>query len=123
MLLLLLLLFFLLINYNRRVSILDIFPVCLVSRNGSTGVVAIVRLLFQKDVRDPLQPLRDDIADGRLGLFTVASQLDINLSMSRYYILFSTLAASATAIRQLILVCEAQRRNSTTRLHEPPIIT
>lgn len=47
--------------------------------------MAVVQLQFQKDVKDPLKPLKDDVADGKLGSFNVVKQLDlIKPSMSRF---------------------------------------
>ena len=43
--------------------------------------MAVVQLQFQKDVDDPLKPLRDDISDGYFGMFKVERQLDLNPSM------------------------------------------
>ena len=43
--------------------------------------MAVVQLQFQKDVDDPLKPLRDDISDGYFGMFKVKRQLDLNPSM------------------------------------------
>lgn len=42
--------------------------------------MAVVQLQFQKEVADPLKPLRDDVADGTLGPFKVGKQLDLNPS-------------------------------------------
>lgn len=42
--------------------------------------MAVVQLQFQKDVDDPLKPLRDDISDGYFGMFKVEKQLDLNPS-------------------------------------------
>jgi len=42
--------------------------------------VAIVQLLSQKDVNDQLKPLRDDVADEKLGPFTIEKQLEANPS-------------------------------------------
>ena len=69
-----------------------ILPIFFFSRNSSTGVVAIVQLLFG----DPLQPLENGITDGKLGPLTVVNQLDINLSMSRCDIPFFRSAASTS---------------------------
>ena len=43
--------------------------------------MAVVQLQFQKDVDEPLKPLRDDISDGYFGMFKVERQLDLNPSM------------------------------------------
>ena len=43
--------------------------------------MAVVQLQFQKDVDDPLKPLRDDISDGYFGMFKVERHLDLNPSM------------------------------------------
>ena len=54
-------------------------------RPGS--VVAIVQLQFHKYSIDPLKPLRDDIADGKLGAFIIEKHLDVNPCMSSFYTL------------------------------------
>ena len=43
--------------------------------------MAVVQLQFQKGVNDPLQPLRDDMNNGILGMFTVDRNLVLNPSM------------------------------------------
>ena len=43
--------------------------------------MAVVQLQFQKDVDDPLKPLRDDISDGYFGMFKVERHLNLNPSM------------------------------------------
>ena len=50
-------------------------------RDGSTSVMAVVQLHFQKGVNDPLQPLRDDMNDGTLGMFSVDRTFVLNPSM------------------------------------------
>ena len=50
-------------------------------RDGSTSVMAVVQLQFQKGVNDPLQPLRDDMNDGTLGMFSVDRTFVLNPSM------------------------------------------
>ena len=42
--------------------------------------MAVVQLQFQKDVDDPLKPLRDDISDGYFGMFKVERHLSLNPS-------------------------------------------
>ena len=37
-----------------------------------------MELAFGSSVSDPLKPLRDEMNDGKLGSFTVDSQLDVN---------------------------------------------
>lgn len=51
--------------------------------------MAVVQLQFQKDVDDPLKPLRDDISDGYLRMFKVERQLDLNPSMFDPLTIFS----------------------------------
>ena len=43
--------------------------------------MAVAQLQFQKGVNDPLQPLRDDMSNGTLGMFTVDRNLVLNPSM------------------------------------------
>lgn len=43
---------------------------------------AVVDLAFGSSVSDPLKPLRDEMADGKLGSYTVDRQLNLNPSMS-----------------------------------------
>ena len=43
--------------------------------------MTVAQLQFQKGVNDPLQPLRDDMNDGRLGMFSVDRNLVLNPSM------------------------------------------
>ena len=50
--------------------------------------MAVVQLQFQKDVDDPLKPLRDDISDGYFGMFKVKRQLDLNPSMCDPFTIF-----------------------------------
>ena len=50
-----------------------IFLTC---RSGS--VYAVVELAFGSTVIDPLNALRDEMNDGKLGSFTVDRQLDVN---------------------------------------------
>ncbi|XP_073255636.1 uncharacterized protein [Porites lutea] len=47
-------------------------------RRRSSTCMAVVQLQFQKDVDEPLKPLRDDISDGYFGMFKVERQLDLN---------------------------------------------
>ena len=58
-------------------------PCCMLNFYRHGSVVAIVQLLFQKDVNDQLKPLRDDVADEKLGPFTIEKQLEANPCMSR----------------------------------------
>ena len=48
-------------------------------RAGS--VMTVAQLQFQKGVTEPLQPLRNDMNDGTLGMFTVDRNLVLNPSM------------------------------------------
>ena len=41
-----------------------------------------MKLKFDKNVGSPLKPLQDDVSDSNLGPFKVATQLDLNPSMS-----------------------------------------
>ena len=52
--------------------------------------MAVVQLQFQKDVDDPLKPLRDDISDGYLRMFKVERQLDLNPSMFDPHTIFGS---------------------------------
>lgn len=50
-----------------------------ICRPGS--VIAIVQMQFPRGISDPLQPLRSEMNDGRLGIFTVDRELHINRSL------------------------------------------
>ena len=43
--------------------------------------MTVAQLQFQKNVNDPLKPLRDDMNDGTLGMFSVDRNLVLDPSM------------------------------------------
>ena len=63
--------------------------------------MAVVQLQFQKDVDDPLKPLRDDISDGYFGMFKVKRQLDLNPSMSDPLTIFGSFTRNILDINQM----------------------
>lgn len=50
-----------------------------ICRPGS--VTAIVQMQFPRDISDPLLPLWSEMNDGRLGIFTVDRELQVNPSL------------------------------------------
>lgn len=65
--------------------------------------MAVVQLQFQKDVDDPLKPLRDDISDGYFGMFKVKRQLDLNLSMFDPLTIFGLFTRNILDINQMYI--------------------
>ena len=63
--------------------------------------MAVVQLQFQKDVDDPLKPLRDDISDGYLRMFKVERQLDLNPSMFDPLTIFGSSTRNILDINQM----------------------
>ena len=63
--------------------------------------MAVVQLQFQKDVDDPLKPLRDDISDGYLRMFKVERQLDLNPSMLDPLTIFDSFTRNILDINQM----------------------
>lgn len=65
--------------------------------------MAVVQLQFQKDVDDPLKPLRDDISDGYFGMFKVERQLDLNPSMFDPLTIFGLFTRNILDINQMYI--------------------
>ena len=65
--------------------------------------MAVVQLQFQKDVDDPLKPLRDDISDGYFGMFKVEKQLDLNPSMFDPLTIFGLFTRNILEINQMYI--------------------
>ena len=63
--------------------------------------MAVVQLQFQKDVDDPLKPLRDDISDGYLRMFKVERQLDLNPRMFGPLTIFGSFTRNILDINQM----------------------
>ena len=63
--------------------------------------MAVVQLQFQKDVDDPLKPLRDDISDGYLRMFKVERQLYLNPSMFHPLTIFGSFTRNILDINQM----------------------
>ena len=63
--------------------------------------MAVVQLQFQKDVDDPLKPLRDDISDGYLRMFKVERQLDLSPSMFDPLTIFGSFTRNILDINQM----------------------
>ena len=72
-------------------------------RRRSRTCMAVVQLQFQKDVDDPLKPLRDDISDGYFGMFKVERQLDLNPSMFDPLTIFGLFTRNILDINQLYI--------------------
>ena len=65
--------------------------------------MAVVQLQFQKDVDDPLKPLRDDISDGYFGMFKVERQLSLNPSMFDPLTLFGLFTRNILDLNQMYI--------------------
>lgn len=64
------------VTLNTLIRAFEKLNVILTCRAGS--VFATVELTFGKSVSVPLKPLEDEVNNGKLGLFTVDSELDEN---------------------------------------------
>ena len=65
--------------------------------------MAGIQLQFQKDVGEPLKPLRDDISDGYFGMFKVERQLDLNPSMFDPLTIFGLFTRNILDINQMYI--------------------
>ena len=96
----------------------------LIIRRGS--VRAFLDLQFAKTVVDPLSPLRDAVATGRLGAFTVDRDLEVNPSESsvvfcynqQYSLCFFVLFFFCSVIRGLGMVNRALTADLSAQLVE-----